>query len=188
MMGGMSDTTPRATSNRSTTPGSSTFKDYIGSQWADRDRPLPEPREQAAFAAERRAKISELHPGRTIVVPAGQAKVRSNDCDYPFRPHSTFAHLTGWGTDTVVGSVLVMTPNGSGHDATLYFRATAGRDSEEFYANPEIGEFWVGPRPSLDEVAADLGLATADLGTFDTVTAGLDASAPSPATCPSSAW
>ncbi|WP_159571558.1 aminopeptidase P family protein [Curtobacterium sp. 18060] len=173
----MADTTPRATSNRSTTPGSSTFKDFIGSQWADREQTIPEPREQAAFAAERRARISELHPGRTIVVPAGQAKVRSNDCDYPFRPHSTFAHLTGWGTDTVVGSVLVMTPNGSGHDATLYFRATAGRDSEEFYANPEIGEFWVGPRPSLDAVAADLGLATADLGSFSDVADGLDASA-----------
>ncbi|PZE30521.1 aminopeptidase P family protein [Curtobacterium sp. MCLR17_055] len=173
----MADTTPRATSNRSTTPGSSTFKDFIGSQWAERSEAQPEPREQAAFAAERRARISELHPGRTIVVPAGQAKVRSNDCDYPFRPHSTFAHLTGWGTDTVVGSVLVMTPNGSGHDATLYFRATAGRDSEEFYANPEIGEFWVGPRPSLDAVAADLGLATADLGAFAAVADALDASA-----------
>jgi Xaa-Pro aminopeptidase len=170
-------TTPRATSNRSTTPGSSTFKDYIGSQWADRDRTLPEPREQAAYAAARRARISELHPGRTIVVPAGQAKVRSNDCDYPFRPHSAFAHLTGWGTDTVVGSVLVMTPTANGHDATVYFRATAGRDSEEFYANPEIGEFWVGPRPSLEAVAADLGVATADLGEFATVSESLDADA-----------
>ena len=176
MMGRMADTTPRATSNRSTTPGSSVFKDHIASNWAERERPLPAPREQSAFAAERRARLSELHTGRTLVVPAGQAKVRSNDCDYPFRPHSTFAHLTGWGTDTVVGSVLVLTPNGSGHDATLYFRATAGRDSEEFYANPEIGEFWVGPRPSLAEVSADLGLATADLGELDRVLDGLDAS------------
>ncbi len=172
----MADTTPRATSNRSTTPGSSTFKDFIGSQWADRERPLPAPREQAPFAAARRARLSELHPGRTIVVPAGQAKVRSNDTDHPFRPHSAFAHLTGWGTDTVVGSVLVMTPNGAGHDATLHFRATAGRDSEEFYANPEIGEFWVGPRPSLAEVAADLGIATADLADLDGVLADVDAS------------
>jgi Xaa-Pro aminopeptidase len=172
----MADTTPRATSNRSTTPGSSTFKEFIGSQWADRERPLPEPREQAPFAAARRAQLSELHPGRTIVVPAGQAKVRSNDTDHPFRPHSAFAHLTGWGADTVVGSVLVMTPNGAGHDATLHFRATAGRDSEEFYANPEIGEFWVGPRPSLAEVGADLGIATADLADLDGVLADVDAS------------
>jgi Xaa-Pro aminopeptidase len=175
MMDGMAEqTTPRATSNRSTTPGSSTFKDYIGSQWAEHDRPTPAAREQATFAAARRARISELHPGRVIVVPAGQAKVRSNDCDYPFRPHSAFAHLTGWGTDTVVGSVLVLTPNGSGHDATLYFRSPAGRDSEEFYANPEIGEFWVGPRPSLADVAADLGITTADLSEFAPVSDALD--------------
>ncbi|KQO62903.1 aminopeptidase P family protein [Curtobacterium sp. Leaf261] len=170
---------PRATSNRSTTPGSSTFKDFIGSQWADRARSTPAAREQAAFAAERRARISALHPGVTLVVPAGQAKVRSNDCDYPFRAHSAFAHLTGWGTDAVVGSVLVLAPSagGSGHDATLYFRASAGRDSEEFYANPEIGEFWVGPRPSLDEVAADLGIATADLGEFAVVADALGSDA-----------
>jgi Xaa-Pro aminopeptidase len=170
----MADTTPRATSNRSTTPGSATFKDFIGSQWAEHERPAPAPREQAPFAAARRARVSELHPGRTVVVPAGTAKVRSNDCDYPFRPHSTFAHLTGWGTDTVVGSVLVMTPTADGHDATVYFRATAGRDSEEFYANPEIGEFWVGPRPSLEEVAADLGMATSDLGDLPAVLDALD--------------
>jgi Xaa-Pro aminopeptidase len=170
----MADTTPRATSNRSTTPGSATFKDFIGSQWAEHDRPLPAQREQAPFAAARRARVSELHPGRTVVVPAGTAKVRTNDCDYPFRPHSTFAHLTGWGTDTVVGSVLVMTPTADGHDATVYLRATAGRDSEEFYANPEIGEFWVGPRPSLQEVSADLGVATADLAELPAVLDALD--------------
>ncbi|OUD81096.1 hypothetical protein BC477_18800 [Clavibacter michiganensis subsp. michiganensis] len=47
--------------------------------------------------------------------------------------------------------------DGSAHDATLYFRERAGRDSDEFYANAEIGEFWIGPRPSLRQVAADLG-------------------------------
>ena len=31
----------------------------------------------------------------------------------------------------------------------MYFRERAGRDSEEFYANPAIGEFWIGARPSL---------------------------------------
>ena len=40
-----------------------------------------------------------------------------------------------------------------GHEAVLYFRETAGRDSDEFYANPEIGEFWTGPRPTAADVA-----------------------------------
>ncbi|BDZ49841.1 Xaa-Pro aminopeptidase [Frondihabitans sucicola] len=166
---------PRATSNRSTTPGSDTFKQYISSQWADRPDEIVPAREQASFAAARRAKISAAHPGQRLIVPAGQAKVRSNDTDYPFRAHSAFSHLTGWGADTVPGSVLVLEPTGDGHDATLYFRASAGRDSDEFYANPEIGEFWIGPRPSLTQVGTDLALATRDLADFETVVAATDA-------------
>jgi Xaa-Pro aminopeptidase len=151
---------PRATSNRSTTPGSQSFKDYIGSNWAERDDTVPAPREQAAFAADRRRRLSRLYPGKRLVIPAGSLKQRSNDTDYPFRAHSAFAYLTGWGSDSEPGSVLVLEPNDEGHGATLYFRERAGRDSEEFYANPEIGEFWIGPRPSLAQVAGDLQLTT----------------------------
>jgi len=160
---------PRATSNRSTTPLSSSFKDYISSNWAERADEVPAPREQAPFAAARRARISALHPGARLIIPAGAAKVRSNDTDYPFRAHSAFAHLTGWGADAVADSVLVLEPTADGHDATLYFREAAGRDSDEFYANSDIGEFWTGARPSLAHVAADLGLATANLAGFDAV-------------------
>nr|WP_301212931.1 aminopeptidase P family protein [Leifsonia williamsii] len=151
---------PRATANRSTTPGSDRFKEYIGSGWADREEPLPAPREQAAYAASRRARVSELFPGKRLIIPAGRLKQRSNDTDYVFRAHSAFTHLTGWGSDSEPGSVLVMEPTAAGHEATLYFRERAGRDSDEFYANPEIGEFWIGPRPSLAQVAADLDLPT----------------------------
>jgi len=157
---------PRATANRSTTPRSEAFAAYIGSNWAERAHVTPARREVAPFAAARRARISALHTGRRLILPAGPAKVRSNDCDYPYRAHSAFAHLTGWGADTVPGSILVLEPEGDGHAATLYLREAAGRDSDEFYANPEIGEFWVGPRPSLDDVAAELGLATGSLRTF----------------------
>ena len=163
---------PRATSNRSTTPVSESFKDYISGQWADRVDATPPAREQAAFAASRRAALSALHPGKRLIVPAGSAKVRSNDTDYAYRAHSAFAHLTGWGSDAVAGSVLVLEASG---DATLYFREAAGRDSDEFYANPEIGEFWTGPRPSLAHVAADLGLATANLDAFAAVLDAVDA-------------
>jgi Xaa-Pro aminopeptidase len=160
---------PRATSNRSTTPVSSSFKDYISANWADRADATPAPREQAPYAAARRARISAQHPGTRLIIPAGAAKVRSNDTDYPFRAHSAFAHLTGWGADAVADSVLVLEPTADGHEATLYFREAAGRDSDEFYANSDIGEFWTGARPSLAHVAADLGLATANLSGFDAV-------------------
>jgi Xaa-Pro aminopeptidase len=151
---------PRATQNRSTTPGSDAFRRYIGSGWAERPEVLPEPRRQASYAAARRARISELFPGKRLIIPAGRLKQRSNDTDFPFRAHSAFAHLTGWGSDSEPGSVLVLEPSGDGHEATLYFRERAGRDSDEFYANPEIGEFWIGPRPSLAQVASDLDLPT----------------------------
>ena len=168
-------TAPRATSNRSTTPVSETFAQYISSQWADRPDALPAPRDHAAFAAERRSRISAAFPGKRLILPAGAAKVRSNDTDYPYRAHSAFAHLTGWGSDAVPGSVLVLEPTADGHDATLYFREPAGRDSDEFYANPDIGEFWIGARPSLAHVAADLGLATTGLADFAAVLDAVDA-------------
>jgi Xaa-Pro aminopeptidase len=71
--------------------------------------------------------------------------------------------------------VLVLEPTADGHEATVYFRERAGRDSDEFYANPEIGEFWIGPRPSLAQVAADLGLNTAGIADFDEVLDAVDA-------------
>ncbi|MFK3671138.1 aminopeptidase P family protein [Leifsonia aquatica] len=151
---------PRATANRSTTPGSAAFKEFIGSGWAERPEVLPGAREQAAFAARRRERVSELFRGQRVIIPAGRLKQRSNDTDYAFRAHSAFTHLTGWGSDSEPGSVLVLEPTASGHEATLYFRERAGRDSDEFYANPEIGEFWIGPRPSLGQVASDLDLPT----------------------------
>lgn len=166
--------TPAANANRSTTPVSSTFKDYISSGWAERTETPPTPREPAAFAAARRARISAQHPGERLIVPAGPARVRSNDTDYPYRAHSAFAHLTGWGSDAVADSVLVLEPTADGHEATLYFRPTAGRDSEEFYANAAIGEFWTGPRPSLAHVAADLGLATRPLDELSAVLEATD--------------
>lgn len=166
---------PRATSNRSTTPGSDTFKDYIAANWAERTDAVPAAREQAPYAAARRARLSARYPGKRLIVPAGAAKVRSNDTDYPYRAHSAFAHLTGWGSDSEPDSVLVLEPTSDGHEVTLYFRERAGRDSDEFYANPQIGEFWIGPRPSLAQVAGDLGLATRGIAEFEAVLDAVDA-------------
>ena len=92
------------------------------------------------------------------MIPAGGLKVRSNDTDYRFRPHSAFAHLTGLGTDREPDAVLIMEPSDDGHDATLFFKPRAPRDSAEFYSDARYGEMWVGRRPSLDEMAALCGL------------------------------
>ena len=143
------------------------FLSTISTGWAERPEILPPAREQAAFAARRRAAVSAEFPGKRLVVPAGPYQVRSTDTDYPFRAHSAFAHLTGWASDAVPDSVLVFEPREeAGHDVTLYFRERADRTTAEFYANPSIGEFWIGPRPAREGVASDLGLATAHIDDF----------------------
>ncbi|MRG60763.1 M24 family metallopeptidase [Agromyces sp. CFH 90414] len=163
--------------NRSTTPGSERFKEYVSTGWAERDEALPPAREQASYAALRRSIVSAAFPGQRLIIPAGEPKQRANDTDYPYRAHSAFAHLTGWGSDSEPGAVLVLEPEGGeGHLATVYFRERAGRDSDEFYANPAIGEFWIGPRPSLGHVAADLAVATRDIRDLDDVIARVDTS------------
>ncbi|MBE8526611.1 aminopeptidase P family protein [Amycolatopsis sp. H6(2020)] len=159
--------------NRSQPPRSAAFKEFIGSQWAPRSGQLPARAEVAEAAARRRAAISQKFPGERLVIPAGPLKVRSNDVDYRFRPHSAFAHLTGLGVDHEPDAVLVMEPlaepaaDGSGHEATLYFRPLAGRDTDQFYSDPRYGEFWVGPQPTLEEIHAEYGIATADLSELE---------------------
>ncbi|TFD18177.1 aminopeptidase P family protein [Cryobacterium sp. TMT2-23] len=165
---------PRTNENRSTTPGSAGFKDYISSGWAERAEVVPPAREQAGFAAARRARLSAMYPGQRLIVPAGRLKQRSNDTDYAFRAHSAFAHLTGWGSDAEPGAVLVLEPTADGHDATVYFRERAGRDSDEFYANSEIGEFWIGPRPSIAQVAGDLAVSVRGIADLAAVFAAVD--------------
>lgn len=142
------------------------FLDTISTGWADRPETLPSPRAQASFAATRRAAVSAAFPGKRLVIPAGSLKQRSNDTDYVFRAHSAFAHLTGWASDAEPDSVLVFDPTDAGHDVTLFFRERADRTTTEFYADATVGEFWIGPRPSLAGVAADLAIETAHLAEF----------------------
>ena len=145
------------------------FLDTISTGWAERPETLPARRAQAPYAAQRRAAVSAAFPGKRLVLPAGSLKQRSNDTDYVFRAHSAFAHLTGWASDAEPDSVLVFEPTADGHDVTLYFRERADRTTTEFYADATIGEFWIGPRPSLAGVAADLDIATAHLDEFSSV-------------------
>jgi Xaa-Pro aminopeptidase len=142
-----------------TVPQNNEFRAYMASGWAPRDTP-PVPRDEVArHAAARRDTVSRRFPGERLVIPAGGLKVRSNDTDYTFRPHTAFAHLTGLGADAEPDGVLVLEPQpAGGHQATLYYRIPAPRHSEEFYADSRYGEFWIGPRPSAEELEARLGI------------------------------
>ncbi len=142
-------------------PTSEHFKEFIASGWAPRSDALPELTQAAQWAAPRREALSARFPGERLVVPAGGFKVRSNDTDYVFRPHSAFAHLTGLGSDREPDAVLVLEPRPEGgHEPTLYFLPLAPRDSEEFFADSRVGEFWVGTRPTLESMAAEIGVPT----------------------------
>jgi len=151
-------------SNRSQRPDSQAFREFITSGWGERPPSSANEGPAAPFTAARRARLSDLFPGERLVIPAGGLKVRSNDTDYRFRPHSAFAHLTGLGTDQEPDAVLVLHPDDDGgHRAVLYLRPLAPRNTEEFYADSRYGEFWVGGRPTLDEIAILTGIDTADV-------------------------
>ncbi|MBD2758221.1 aminopeptidase P family protein [Yimella sp. cx-573] len=139
-------------------PTSQAFREFVASGWSERDTTNPPRAQVADYAARRREAVSATFAGHRVVVPAGGLKVRSNDCDYQFRPHSAFAHLTGLGSDREPDAVLVLEPTDAGHEAVLYFRPLAGRDTEEFFGDSRYGEFWVGARPTLEYVEAELGV------------------------------
>ena len=151
---------------RSTLPSGGAFTAYMGEHWAADASPVPAEAEVASYARARRDAVSAAFPGDRVVIHAGIMKQRSNDTFYPFRAHTAFSHLTGWGAASEPGAVLVFEPASEGHEVTLYFRERADRSSNEFFANPEIGEFWIGKRPSLEHVAWLLGVQTKDLSEF----------------------
>ena len=153
--------------SRSRQPQSSAFRDFIGTGWAPRPSELPERDPVADFLSARALKAGAPFPGERLVVPAGPYKVRSNDCDYRFRAHSAFAHLSGLGAEKEADTVLVLEPNEDGtHTSLLFFKPRASRSSKEFYADARYGEFWVGARPSLEELSAATGLETRHIDTL----------------------
>ena len=157
----LSDKKEGTGTSRSRTPNSKEFLDYISSGWQERSGETISPSPAADFAKTRRDQVAAEFPGQLILIEAGAPKTRSNDTEYRYRPHAAFAHLTGWGSQTVPDSVLVIDSEQS--NQILFLRPTAGKDSDEFFANPAIGEFWVGARPTLEDVSALLKIDTRDL-------------------------
>jgi Xaa-Pro aminopeptidase len=163
---------PDKGATRSRTPHSKEFLEYISSGWADNAPVKVAVDEVAPFAKTRRKAVAAAFPGKVLVIEAGAPKTRSNDTEYRYRPHAAFAHLTGWGSRTVADSVLVI--DTQQNKDILFLRPTAGKDSDEFFANPAIGEFWVGARPTLEEISSLLDIETRDLAELDAYLQGAD--------------
>ncbi|GGK71834.1 aminopeptidase P family protein [Mangrovihabitans endophyticus] len=138
------------------------FLQFMRQGWRDDALPVS-PLPQAPHFAKRRAALSDAFPGETLVVPTGREKVRANDTDYPFRPGSDFAYLTG---DHDPDGVLLLRPSGSGHDAVLYTRQRNSKDTDAFFRSRN-GELWVGRTHTLAEKSTELGIETAPLEDLD---------------------
>ncbi|HET6967748.1 MAG TPA: aminopeptidase P N-terminal domain-containing protein, partial [Ornithinibacter sp.] len=152
------------------------FRAFVRDGWAPRATQVTGPAPAAVHAAARRALLSAAYPKQRLIVPAGGLKVRSNDTDYVFRPHTGFAWLTGLGADREPDAVLVMEPvtaddGSTGHEPVLYFRPCADRDSDEFFADSRYGEFWVGARPTIADVELELGLTARHVDELDAAAA-----------------
>lgn len=157
------DETKDRTDNRKS-PFSEAFKKFIVADWAPYSDTPPERLPAADWTAARQDRLRDAFPGATLVIPAGPYKVRSNDCDYRFRPHSTFAWVTGLGEDREPDAVVVVSPEAT----VLYFRPRCPRTDEEFYASSRYGEMWVGQRDSLEEMSARTGLECRDVRDLET--------------------
>ncbi|MFG2994192.1 aminopeptidase P family protein [Streptomyces sp. NPDC048257] len=147
-------------------PVSAELSRFMAGNWAA--TPLPDSARVPGHAVTpaRRARLSARFPGERLIVPAGELKVRSNDCDHRFRPHSAYAWLTGLTGEDQAGHVLVLEPSGPhGHEAVLYLRPRSPRSdgNGEFYRDRRYGEFWVGRRPDLAEAERLTGIRCAHL-------------------------
>ena len=157
--------------NRSLRPRSEAFKEFMKTGWANNE-PAIEPLESSKFTPARLAALGKAFPGERLVIPAGQPKVRNNDCDYMFRPDSAFAYYTGLGMDYEAGAVLVLNPvdpdspeakAGQTHTPELFVAPRADNSTSDFFLNPHYGEYWVGPRAGLKEMTAMTGIETHDI-------------------------
>ncbi|MFF9591309.1 aminopeptidase P family protein [Streptomyces sp. NPDC014646] len=162
----MTDTSSRLHTGSHDLPVSPELSRFMAGNWTP--SPLPDAARVPGhdLTPARRARLSARFPGERLIVPAGELKVRSNDCDHRFRPHSAYAWLTGLTGEDQVGHVLVMEPSGPhGHEAVLYLRPRSPRadGNKEFYRDRRYGEFWVGRRPDLAEAERLTGLRCAHL-------------------------
>lgn len=122
---------------------------FMTSQWRPKAKRTIAAVRYAKSHAKRRAALSALFPGETLVIPTGHEKVRANDTVYRFRPGTDFFYLTG---NHEPDCVLVMRalPSG-GHTAVLFVEPNPGKTDSTFFTDRAKGELWVGPRLGVEE-------------------------------------
>ena len=151
------------------------FVDFMATGWASPELPAPVAPDAAAAAAAHREKLSAAFTGQGIMVFAGSAPVRSNDCYYEFRAHSDFIYLIN---AQIEDAVLVGHPTGHGHDFELFLPVPFTPGTADFFSNAIHGELWVGPSHNTAQWSAALGIPVRSITELETaVRAGTFAAA-----------
>jgi len=145
--------------------------EYMTSNWAP-DEPSDEVHPANAFSASRRRRVSEHFAGKTLVIPTGPQKIRSNDTEYRFRPGTEFFYLTGCDEPD---AVLVMAPSAAGPRSTLYIPQRRNQLTHDFFTDARYGELWVGRRRGPDEAKVYFDIDTAPLEYLEKDLASLSA-------------
>lgn len=164
------DTTPAATDDTGLHVEShdpavpEAYSAFMREGWDDAEAVVP-PASFVERTAARRARLAAMFPGERLVLPGGGFKVRSYDTDYRFRVDTAHAYFTGNQTSD---AVLVIDDG----EAVLYARPRSGRDTDEFFRDRAYGQLWVGKRPSLGELSAELGLPVRHVDSLGDALAG----------------
>lgn len=108
------------------------------------------PTEATETAARHRVELAEVFVDDWLVIPAGNAVVRSADIEPHFRPNSSYIWLTGLAGEDQIG--LVFEPGSAGRAVSIYGHDAPTRSSSRFFADHRHGEFWVEPRRNLSEL------------------------------------
>jgi Xaa-Pro aminopeptidase len=146
------------------------FANFMKSGWTPSSLGDLPPLEVVTYAFTRRQVLSEAFKGIRLVLPAGGYKVRANDTDYNYRPHSAYVYYSGvQGADATAEAVLVLEPSGDSHITYLYMNPRSTRDTDAFYRDAKYGELWVGRRFTLDEAKARYQIDTRHLSELETL-------------------
>jgi Xaa-Pro aminopeptidase len=146
------------------------FANFMKSGWTPSSLGDLPPLEVVTYAFTRRQVLSEAFKGIRLVLPAGGYKVRANDTDYNYRPHSAYVYYSGvQGADATAEAVLVLEPSGDSHITYLYMNPRSTRNTDAFYRDAKYGELWVGRRFTLDEAKARYQIDTRHLSELETL-------------------
>lgn len=159
----MSDetTVPAETKRIHDVAPSEVLAEFMKTGWTSSDLQGINASPAVTWCVGRRAALSEAFIGIRLVIPAGNFKVRSNDCDYRYRPHSAFAYYTGvQGVEATADAVLIMEPTETGHQPLLFINPRSTRDTDAFYRDARYGELWVGRRFTVEEAQARYEIET----------------------------